>query len=54
MEELKSEVASPFQEHLHGVPLQTGLLLKDLLLQHEAFSVTMIPLQGFGNKVQTA
>lgn len=40
---IKREAVSPFHEHLHGVPLQTGLLLKDFLLQHQAFSVTVIP-----------
>lgn len=47
-------MSSPFHKHLHGVPPQTGLLLEDLLLQHQAFSVTVVPLQSFGDEVQTA
>lgn len=43
----------PFHEHLHGVPLQAGLLLKDPLLQYQTFSVKMILLQSFGDEVQT-
>ena len=48
-----SACLSPFGEHLHGVPLQTGLLLEDLLLQHQAFGVAVILLQRFGDEVQT-
>lgn len=47
-------MSSPFHEHLHGVPPQTGLLPEDLLLQHQAFSVAVVPLQSFGDEVQAA
>lgn len=49
----KRKEESPFHEHLHGVPLQAGLLLKDPLLQHQSFGVTVISLQSFGDEVQT-
>lgn len=53
MEGKKRKDELPFHEHLHSVPLQAGLLLKDPLLQHQTFSVEVILLQSFGNKVQT-
>lgn len=51
---MQRKYVSPFHEHLHCVPLQTGLLLKDFLLQHQTFSVAMILLEGFADEVQTA
>lgn len=43
----------PFKEHSEGVFPETRLLLKDLLLENQPFTVPAILLQSFADEVQT-